>query len=69
MALDRLRAQVAAEGVLYAGDDVTDENAFAVLRPGDVGVKVGEGETLAAYRLPDPAAVQQLLRHLVALAR
>ena len=69
VALDRLREQVAAEGVLYAGDDVTDENAFAVLRPGDIGLKVGDGETLAAHRLPDPPAVQQLLQHLVALAR
>jgi hypothetical protein len=52
VALDRLREQVAAEGVLYAGDDVTDENAFAVLRPGDIGVKVGDGETLAATGCP-----------------
>lgn len=69
VALDRLRASFDAAGVLYVGDDVTDENAFAVLRGGDVGVKVGEGQTLAAYRLPDPPAVQALLRQLLACTR
>lgn len=66
LALTRLRDQLAALGVLYAGDDVTDENAFAVLRPGDIGIKVGEGDTLAAHRLPDPAAMQDLLRQMAA---
>ena len=62
VALDRLRATLGVCGVLYVGDDVTDENAFAVLGPGDVGIKVGDGDTAAAHRLPDPAAVHHLLR-------
>ena len=62
VALERLRESLGARGVLYVGDDVTDENAFAVLGPGDVGIKVGDGDTAAAHRLPDPAAVQHLLR-------
>ena len=45
----------------YVGDDVTDETAFARLRPGDVGVKVGEGKTAAAYRVGTPDDVTQLL--------
>ena len=66
VALDQLRSSLGARGVLYAGDDVTDENAFAALRPGDVGIKVGDGETAAAHRLPDPTAVQSLLRQTLA---
>jgi trehalose 6-phosphate phosphatase len=66
-ALQRLREAFGADGVLYVGDDVTDEDAFAVLRPDDVGVKVGAGETLARYRVADPAAVRDLLHLLVRL--
>ncbi len=66
IALTRLRDQLGAVGVLYAGDDVTDENAFAVLGEDDVAIKVGDGETVATWRLADPAAVQSLLRSLVA---
>jgi trehalose 6-phosphate phosphatase len=66
-ALLRVRDARAADGVLYVGDDVTDEDAFAVLRPHDVGVKVGGGRTLARYRVADPAAVRELLHLLVRL--
>ncbi|HET8615274.1 MAG TPA: trehalose-phosphatase [Actinomycetales bacterium] len=66
-ALQRLRDAYAADAVLYVGDDVTDEHAFAVLGPDDVGVKVGDGDTLARYRVADPAAVRDLLHTLVAL--
>lgn len=47
------------------GDDVTDEAAFeAVLALGGVAVKVGQGDTLATHRLPDPAAVRDWLARL-----
>lgn len=65
-ALDVLRQQVDADAVLYVGDDVTDEKAFARLGSTDVGIKVGPGETLATYRVADPVAVTQVLRQLVA---
>jgi len=53
--------------VLYAGDDVTDEDAFASLGPGDLGLKSGPGETVAPYRVADPAAVAAALDELARL--
>lgn len=64
-----LRERLGSSAVLYAGDDVTDEHAFAVLGDGDVGVKVGEGATAAGHRVPGPEAVGALLEHLLAARR
>jgi trehalose 6-phosphate phosphatase len=63
VALDRMRGDAA---VLFAGDDVTDESAFTRLRPGDIGVKVGDGDTAATHRVPDPTALVDLLKELLA---
>jgi trehalose 6-phosphate phosphatase len=59
--VDVLRTRVNASAVLYAGDDVTDEDAFARMHDGDIGVKVGEGQTAAAFRVADPKAVAVML--------
>lgn len=53
-ALAALRAELGARVVLYAGDDVTDEHAFAALSAQDVGVKVGVGQTTARFRVAGP---------------
>jgi trehalose 6-phosphate phosphatase len=66
VALQYLRQLSGADGTLYVGDDVTDESAFAVLADHDVSVKVGPGETRAAYRLDGPQDVRELLQLLVA---
>jgi trehalose 6-phosphate phosphatase len=68
-ALDLLREREAADAVLFAGDDVTDETAFARLRPGDVGVKVGPGDTVAQHRVDAPQDIPALLRLLVETRR
>ena len=49
--------------VVYAGDDETDEDAFAALAGDGAGVRVGEvvASSLADYRVADPADVQALL--------
>ncbi|WP_168701020.1 trehalose-phosphatase [Gordonia paraffinivorans] len=62
-ALDILRERLDCDVVIYLGDDVTDEKAFAHLRPdaGDVGIKVGEGETAAAHRVADTDDVASVL--------
>jgi len=66
-ALEAIRGRLQPDAVLYAGDDVTDENAFAVLRDGDVGIKVGAGQTKAQWRVPDPEAFARLLHRLADL--
>ena len=66
-AVDVLRSRWSATGTLFVGDDSTDEAAFAVLGPGDLGIKVGEGMTKAEYRVPDPASVVRMLERLAQL--
>lgn len=66
-ALDALRAQCRADAVCYLGDDVTDENAFRHLdAAADIGIKVGDGETVARYRVAGPELVGDVLATLLA---
>ncbi len=50
--------------VLYLGDDVTDENAFAALGPEDAGIKVGDGSTCARHRVASEHAARAVLAFL-----
>jgi len=69
VAVQGLREALGVTGVLYVGDDVTDETVLSSLGPSDVGVKVGEGATAARHRVDSPAAVRELLRALLDLLR
>ena len=60
-----LRQAAGATAVLFAGDDTTDEDAFARLGPGDVGVKVGFDFTQAQFRVEAPVHVAELLEALL----
>lgn len=60
-AVEFLRQATGATGILFAGDDVTDEDAIARLRAGDVGVKVGLDFTQAEFRVEAPVHVAELL--------
>ncbi|WP_199712238.1 trehalose-phosphatase [Kocuria tytonis] len=64
--LTAIRSVVHPDVTVFAGDDVTDEDALAVLGPGDVGIKVGGKPSVARWRVPDPEA---LTAALTALAR
>ncbi|MEY9854806.1 trehalose-phosphatase [Catenulispora sp. GAS73] len=68
-ALDVLRRRVDATAAVFVGDDVTDEKAFARLTGLDVGVKVGSGETLAEYSVPDTEDVAIMLAYLLSERR
>jgi len=65
-ALAALRKRLGATAVLFAGDDVTDEDALASLGPDDLGIRVGEGETAASVRV---GSIQELAAALSMLAR
>jgi len=65
-ALDELRAELGADVVVYMGDDVTDEHAFAVLGPDDVSIKVGAGDSIARFRIADTVAASLVLERLAA---
>jgi trehalose-phosphatase len=68
-----LGAELPSASVLFAGDDVTDEDAFVKLRaeaPHAVTVRVsdaaGATETAAEFVVPDPDAVRALLESVAA---
>lgn len=68
-AVDILREEHDASAAVFLGDDVTDEKAFRRMRDGDIGVKVGPGDTAAAYRIADPQQVAEALEYLLAARR
>lgn len=66
-AVEHLRRYTRATAVFYAGDDVTDEDAFVALGSDDLGLKSGGGPTAADHRVPGPAEVASVLSLLATL--
>lgn len=64
-ALDIVRHQQGASAAVFIGDDVTDEKAFKRLSGPDVGIKVGDGESLAKYRVSSTEDVSKALAFLL----
>jgi len=62
--ITRVAEVVTPATIVFIGDDVTDEDGFAVLGPADVGIKVGEGATRAGFRLTGPEDVAEFLAEL-----
>ncbi len=65
-AFERIAHQAGATAQVFLGDDITDENVFALLGESDVGIKVGRGDTVARHRIPDPSHVVDVLATLLA---
>ncbi len=66
-ALTAIRNRTGATSVIFLGDDVTDEDAFGVLSPNDLGIKIGDGETRAEARVDSIDQVPHLLARLMLL--
>ena len=66
-AIRSLLARLGLTAALYAGDDVTDEDAFRLGSPLVLGVHIGAGPSLAPWRVEAQAGVDELLGRLVAL--
>jgi trehalose-6-phosphatase len=68
-AMLRIKEGWGATAVFFIGDDLTDEDVFAVLGPEDLGVRVGHGDTCAAECVTNTAAVATVLKTLADLRR
>jgi trehalose 6-phosphate phosphatase len=69
MAVVEARRQLGCDAVIYVGDDVTDEDVFALGEPGRLlAVRVGRSRrTRAAFFLSNQSQIDELLATLLAL--
>src|SRR5262249_58937782 len=68
-ALERERERLGCDTAVYIGDDVTDEDVFALEHPDRLlAIRVGASvRSRAPYYLPRQADIDELLRRLIAL--
>jgi trehalose-phosphatase len=64
LAVEELRVELSAGGVVFAGDDRTDEEVFAALDGAGCSIRVGPGDTVATHRLAGPPEVLAFLNAL-----
>jgi trehalose 6-phosphate phosphatase len=67
--IELLRGVTGATAVVFAGDDVTDEDAIKALDPQDLGIRVGPGASQAAHRVGSPEDFSRVLETLAELRR
>ena len=60
-AIIALRREVQADAVVYLGDDVTDDDAFAVLGEDDLAISIGPTPTGASFQVASPRAAAEVL--------
>jgi trehalose 6-phosphate phosphatase len=65
-AIAELRERTDASAVVFAGDDITDEDALKSLGDADLGVHVGSRPTAATICVPDIPAMADLLAVIAA---
>ncbi len=68
-AILEIRRQLGCEAILYVGDDVTDEDVFALRAPGRIlAIRVGRrARSLASFYLRSQAQIDDMLASLLAL--
>jgi trehalose-phosphatase len=66
-AMAALREEVHGGGVVFVGDDRTDEEVFVALGDDGCSVRVGPGATAARFRLAGPPEVLSFLDGLIAV--
>ena len=62
-----LKKRAQCSGIFYSGDDATDETVFRILKPTDLGVRVGRSESSRAqYYIKKQSESIQLLQRIAA---